>query len=312
MRRIQAEHLPMHRAEQLLRDLPVLGENRLKGTAALQTFWLVLARQIRNGVLGLDADAHADEGLKLVRTSLGAAPEERFLAGQVMVQIFHLFAEDTASKDTALRLYGEVLSTLERRSRGECAENREALLLGKDVLAAASAFALREGRFETAKMLWRESGAEPGKREPGSVAELCALWSGAREKEGRPFDAGFRFAPEHGLLPEDALGWLIYGRHLEPKSRLVLAPRFDALLENKPQFLALRMGYLAEHCLYEPENWRVQLDFGLDYIKACRVDEGLCELREAKAKAAAKGREKLFFGRLNTWRPGGRVWESLV
>jgi len=312
LQRIQAEHLPMHRVEQLLRDLPALGENRLQGPAALQAFWLVLARQIRNGILDLDAEAHAKEGLKLVRAALDAAPEDRFLAEQIMAQIFHLFAADTASSGKASSLYGEVLSSLERRSRGESAGDMGTLLLGKDMLAAASAFALQEGQFETAKMFWRESESEPKKRKPGNVAELCALWSGARKKEGRAFDAGFRFVPERGMLPEDALSWLIYARHLEPKSRLALAPHFDALLENKPQFLALRVGYLAEHSLFEPENWRVQLDFALDYIKACRVDEGLCELREAKAKAAAQGREKLFFGRLNTWRPGGRVWESLL
>ena len=314
LRRIQAEHLPMHRVEQLLRDLPGFGENRLKGAAALQTFWLVLARQIRSGALDLDAAAHAGQGLKLVRAALDAAPEERFSAGQVMAHIFHLFAADKASGDKVLSLCGEVLSTLERRSRGEWAGDMGTLLLDKDILAAVSAFALGEGQFEMAKMFWRESDSGSLRREPGTMAELCALWSREREKEGRVFDAGLRFAPESGMLPEDALGWLIYGRHLEP-SRLTLhtlAPQFDALLENKPQFLFLRVGYLAEHSLYEAKNWRAQLDFGLDYIKACRVDDGLYELRAAKAKAAAEGREKLFFGRLNTWRPGGRVWESLL
>jgi hypothetical protein len=312
MQRIQAEHLPGHRVEQLLRELPGVGKNRLEGAAALQAFWLVLARQIRNGALDLDVGSHAAEGLKLARDALGIAPEEQFLAGQVMVQVFHLFASDAASSEKALWLYGEILFMLERRSRGSCTGETGALLLGRDALAAASAFALKEGQFEAAKMLWRESDARSGKHEPGSVADLCSLWAGVLEKEGRAFNAGFRFDPERGLLPEDALNWLIYGRYLEPASRVALAPRFDALLEGKPPFLSLHVGYLAERSLFEPKNWRAQLDFGLSSIKACRVEEGLHELREARIKAAAEGRERLFFGRLNAWRPAGRVWERLL
>ena len=320
LQRIQAEHLPAHRVGQLLRDLPCMGKSRLEGTAALQAFWLVLARQIRNGVLGLDAGGHAAEGLGLVWDAPGVALEAQFLArqlaGQVMAQVFHLFAADAASSDKALWLYGEILSVLERRSRGSSTEEAEALsrasLLDRNVLAAASAFALKEGQFEAAKMFWRESGAGLGKHEPGNVADLCALWAGVLEKEGRAFNAGFRFDPERGQLPEDALRWLIYGRHLEPASRVALAPCFDALLADKPPFLALHLEYLAERSLFEPKNWRVQLGFGLSSIKACRVEEGLHELREARIKAAAEGRERLFFGRLNAWRPAGRIWESLL
>ena len=312
LRRIQAEHLPMHRVAWLSREVSGLGQNRLKDTAALLAFWLVLARQIRNGVLGcLDVGSHAGEGLKLVRAVTDSAPEERFLAGQAMVQIFHLFAEDRALRDKALWLYGEIFSMLERRSRGECAGGTGALLLGRNVLASASAFALKEGQFEAAKILWRESGSGQRKREPGSVAELCALWAGVMEKEGRVFDAGFRFDPEGGL-PENALEWLIYARCLEPDSQIDLASHFDALLEKRPQYLALHVGIQAEHTLFEPENWRLQQDFGLNCIKACRVDEGLYELREARRRAAAESRERLFFGRLNAWRPAGRIWESLL
>lgn len=52
--------------------------------------------------------------------------------------------------------------------------------------------------------------------------------------------------------------------------------------------------------------------FGLACIRACRVADGLYELRKAREKAAAKGHERLFFGRLNAWRPGGRVWETAL
>jgi len=316
LQRIQAEHLPIHRVGQVLRDLPGLGKGRLEGRAALQALWLTLARQIRNGVLDLDIGSHAVEGLKLAREDLNVTPEEQFLAGQVMAQVFHLFAEDVSSRDKALWLHGEILSMLDRRLRDRFTGETNALPLGRDALAAASAFSLKEGQLKAAIMLWREEVILSGQHDPGnvpdSVADLCALWAGVLEKAGRAFDAGFRFDPDRGLLPEDALGWLTYGRYLEPASRDALAPRFDALLADKPPFLALHVGFLAERSLFDPKNWRAQLDFGLCSIKACRVEEGLHELREARIKAALEGRERLFFGRLSAWRPAGRVWESVL
>ena len=310
LRRIQAEHLPLRRMEQLLRELPSLSQKRLTGTAAMQAFWLTLARQIRNGTLGLDVGHHADEGLNLARSAMDGTAnderDERFLAGQVMLQAFHLFAEDAAYREKALWLQGDIFSLLGRRMRGEDTCGAGDMLLGKDMLASASAFALREGQIEMAKMLWRGSATEqfiPDRAALGA-AELCALWAGALEKEGKAFNAGFHFDPERGMLPEDGLSWLIYARHLEPGSKAVLAPHFDALLENRPELLPLHVGYLAEHCLLDSENWRVQMGFGLNCIKACRVSEGLYELHEARVKAAAQGRERLFLGRLNAWRPG--------
>ena len=316
LRRMQAEHLPEHRVAGLLRECSVLSLNRLEGTAASLAFWLVLALQIRNGVLGLDAGEHAREGRKLVRALLDSArptAEESVLAGRVMAQVFLTLAEEPAERDGALRLFGEILEAL-RRSAGRNGnpDYKDVPLLGGDVLAAASAFALKEQRLDTAMMFRLYYGAGGGKLPGAGVAELCASWSGVRGKEGRAFTPGFRFDPAKGRLPEDAFGWLLFGLHLEPEADVLYSSRFDALLENRPQFLFLSVGYLAEHCLAKPGNWRAQLDFGLACLKACRVEEGLHEVREAREKAFAEVRERLFWGRLNAWRPGGRVWEDLL
>lgn len=162
MRRMQAEHLPEHRVRQFLHDVAAAGKARLGGAAALLALWLTLARQIRNGVLDLDTGAHADEGLSLVRCILDAAapdPGALFLAGQAMAQVFHLVAgghKEPALRNRALLLYGDILAALERRGKRECrAGEMDALLLTRDVLAAASAFALREGQFEAAKLFWK-------------------------------------------------------------------------------------------------------------------------------------------------------------
>lgn len=317
MRRIQAEHLPEHRVSTLLRAMSSTGHNRLTGHSARIAFWLALAYQLRNGALPLDAGGHAEEGLKLVRTVLNSDeifPADFRLAEQAIVQVFLLFAERPQYHDRATALYRDVTGALERRIRDKSAEPSspgDRLLLSYSMVAVSSAFALREGQTEVAKMLWLHSDKTALPR-PGSAGELCALWAGAQEKKGQIFNSGFCFEPQKGFLPEDAFAWLVFARQLGLEGTFSLTPSFAGLFAMRPQYLSFHMGYLAEYSLADSSNWRVQQAFGVSCIQAFKVAEGLCELREAKERAGAEGQERLFWARLEALRPGGKAWADLL
>lgn len=66
MLRIQAEHLPEHRAATVLRLASSIAQNRLTGHAASLAFWISMALQIRNHRMDLDPHDHARQGLRQV------------------------------------------------------------------------------------------------------------------------------------------------------------------------------------------------------------------------------------------------------
>ena len=319
MLRIQAEHLPRQRVRQILGGLSGWTQTRLTGAPGDLAFWLTLALQIRNGVLGLNPLSHAREGLALVqavKNTVNPGRETLFLAGQAMAQIFCLFAEgesEPRAPKLAHSLCCDILAHMGSKKEREDARDtavEDVLLLNPDLLGVASAFALNEGRVDMARLFWMKNMRPSERAAPESVAELCACWAGVCENAGRAYNAGFSCNPAEGFLPECALSWLIYGRYTVPDTLEFFAPRFHALLADKPEFLSLYFAHLAEHSVAVPDNWRWQEEYGLVNIRACRVVEGLHELQEAGRRARQQGCERFFWGKLNSWRPGGRNWEQ--
>ena len=319
MLRIQADHLPRQRTRQIMCGLSEWTQTRLTGTAGALAFWLTLALQIRNGVLGLEPLPHAREGLALVqavKNTVNPGSEALFLAGQAMAQIFCLFAEGTPeprAPQLAHSLCRDILTHMDgKKERPDRRDTtvEDVLLLNPELLGVASAFALNEGRADMARLFWMKNMQPSERAAPESVVELCAGWAGVYENTGRTFNAGFSCNPAKGFLPECALSWLIYGRYTVPDTLVYFAPRFHSLLADKPEYLSLYIAHLAEHCVAVPDNWRWQEEYGLVSIKVCRVAEGLHELQEAGCGARRQGCERFFWGKLNSWRPGERNWEQ--
>jgi hypothetical protein len=179
-------------------------------------------------------------------------------------------------------------------------------------MAAASAFALSRGEFSLARALWLCFAGKTKERLPQNPAELCFAWSAAFRRRNSVFDCGFGFDPDEGLLPENAFSWLLFARHLDPARCTNATGSFDSLLAGIPSLLSLAVGYLAEHSLAVPDDWRVQQQYGLACLKACLVDAALSEICEARDKARSVGKEGLFRTLLNGWRPGVRDWDSVL
>ncbi|MDR2489703.1 MAG: glycosyltransferase [Desulfovibrio sp.] len=99
MQRIQAEHLPEHRADFLVRLASRLSQSRLTGKATSLAMWLVRAVQIRNGTIDASPHEHARLGLRMAY-SLPAWRELplslRPFVSHTITQSLCLFAEKDA------------------------------------------------------------------------------------------------------------------------------------------------------------------------------------------------------------------------
>lgn len=308
MRRIQAEHLPEHRAAFVLDVASQLGQGRLTGQEAALAFWLTLAGQLRNGTLPLDAVAHATEGAKLLAV-LGdiraLAGKQQFMAANVLSQLICLYAESGNSGDTekALELCTRLLAHNAEAAKESAADNRAIAL---EAGASACALAIREGRLDLARNLRLIYAPDRHSPPAADATGLCLEWSADLQAGGLRFWTGFGYVPEKGMLPDDALSWLFFARALPSGAGFPLFRRMEALLQDMPALLYLYLGTLAEHSLLEEHNWRLQWDYGLAALRACRVDEGLHDMREAVKKAEAEGQARAMSIRIKSLRQGLR------
>lgn len=326
-RRIRAEHLPQHRATTLTgigKDLHTgkadgraggRSGGRLSGLEAKACFWLTMALWARNEALHLDIPDHAGRGRALAAPLLASDNAfERELGQQVMTQALLLLAEGAGrgrAPETARELTLALVAESER-------DREHSPLAFLELASACSAAALKQQNFTLAGacyLAWTRSGADrAGKaksKTPRNPAELCAAWASAFAGRDVLFWSGFRFAPENGILPDSALAWLIYARHREPQNSAINGLCAETLA-GRPSFAHLRLGFLAEQTLAEPDNWRVLQDYGLTNLLACRVTTGLAELRDALAGARAAGQERAFMARLTAKSPAARSWQALL
>ena len=325
MLRIQAGHLPEHRAAAVLELAPGLTRNRLTGRAAGLVFWMTLALQIRGRRMDLDPHGHAREGLRLIRElpPWPDLPENlRLLVSHALAQVLGLLAEHPGASgksagtdllpgggvpwpvDEALVFCRDLLADSERAgvssasagpSPGDAPHPARTL----ELASAASAFALRQGLFGMALAFWMGYAGREDKNLPRDAVSLCLRWASAWEGRGVALTSGFGFVAEKGFLPESALHWLMFAQILPPGETRLLARRSAELLAGRRDLLSLRVGYLADICLAEPGDWRAQLEYGLACLRACRVEAGMFEVEEARRKAVKEGKERLFSSMLS-------------
>ena len=294
-KRIEAEHLPRHRAQAFVDIASSLSQHRLRGALAKQAFWLVLAKQIRAGALPLDVHEHIRQGLELLRPlPQNAAGHEvsQSLAAQVLAQCLYLHAEkggSTFSMPHTPPLCFTGMTDAEVLSAYAGIDFSAA----PDVAAACSALALAGERFSLAQSFWRRCSG-PGAAVPEDAAGLCIAWADVLEPCGKPFQPGFPFQPEAGGLPESALEYLVYARYQEPQETLAVLTRMESLLAGVAAYGSVYQDVLAAHCGLEPGNWRLQLEYGRACLRGICVDEGIMAIDQAGRKAVRAGEAVLF------------------
>lgn len=275
-RRVQAEHLPVHRFERMLEVACTAGRTAERGDAARRA--LTLARlawarsrpesrpSLPDFLPQLDAlSPHPDvtvARLRLLVESGGFAPAR------------------------------EMFDHIVRRPHEApypCPEG----MLEANVIGATAA--LRLGDINMFRLFWlRQHRSEPEMRAivVRSFMEGCLLWADLLERAGRLCLPGFLFDPA-SQCPETAWDMLCLAEPLtQDREHLDGWIRKSAAIADRTPLIVNQLGCRARCSLNAPDDWRARLDYAHACLKAFRLDEGLEELTLACAQARESGQER--------------------
>lgn len=266
--RVNAEHLPEHRAARIL-DLA----RRYAGRAPQ----------------GPKADSFAWESVfRMAEAGVWQGPLDRALAAM---------AERQDAPDGVAALL---------RALHFCAREGEALALLVGILATkrfedafevnftGSVLAWRCGRTDLARAFWLRHARGAGARPMAETA--VGFWMGWAAQCARfwlPVRSGFLYVPGRGL-PDSAMDCLMEVNELDP-GNLDAARSMNVLLaEEGSGGDGIRLQVLSHLSLHAPGDWRLGLELGLVNLRAMRMREGLEELDLALRTAREAGREDRF------------------
>ena len=294
--RVQARHLPGHRAATVLAamgDAPgTVPDAAATGPAGAEALWLTLSHRVRSGGLNMPADT--------LRGALNALPE----SPAVVAARLRAMAEQEPTRP--VRETPGLAALLDRLlATGDHAHD-------VDLNVAAAGAALTRGDLKAAKPFWYRLHQARGLREPEkpqSVYHACLLWADLLRREGRDAQPGFTYDPQHHC-PEAAFEMLVLAQRFGGDD-LEWMRGVERLTSRRKALTFIRLGMLARLALEPGATWRTQAEYGLTSLRAYRVDEGLHELAEAGRRAAAEGRSKAFLRLLDGHGPGGHLRRGL-
>lgn len=186
-----------------------------------------------------------------------------------------------------------------------------------DLNLAGSLIALRAGHHHLARQflyrqqLYGNSKIVTGRRgtRPESAQDLCLAWADLLTKAGRKAQLGLTVNSASGI-PECAWTTLLLGLHLlnsnpaqTPTSdEIIILKKIEALTSGVKGLEFYHLGYLAQLCLAEPDNWMLQMRYAEACLQTFRLEEGLAERKAAEAKRAFDGRLTLPLGEFTNGR----------
>ncbi|BBD08000.1 glycosyltransferase [Desulfovibrio ferrophilus] len=284
--RVQAEHLPRHRAERIL-ELAESATGAEVGPAADSFAWESVFRLNEAGMFESDL-GQAAAGIAVRSCSpCGIAALMRCLnwAGR---------------KDEALPMAAKLVA---KKLHSDSFE----------VNLTGSGLALRHGQWNLAKAFWLRHGQAGhfAKFEiPESPFRLWMLWAAECERHWISVRSGLCYDIRRGI-PESAMDCLMEANEIEP-GHLDVAERVDVVLARQGSGGdGFRLHVLSHLGLHRPEDWRLGLELAMINLRAMRLDEGLQELQLAQNAATDKGENNRFLQVLASRDPQG-VLTSLL
>ena len=320
--RIQREHLPIHRAEQIIRLAESIQQERLPeeyGGFSRQFFfaanlWMARMQGARGGRGGFSGPAVKN-----------TPPLSAFPAGEEQnsetLNLQLRFLLETSNAPRLLPLIREYFQSGAYPENAELAAAASfgALRLGDPELAAgilASAGAGLSlnnplpGQASVEDALPTQAGQSPlaGSPIPGAwQVAFCLCWAEVLLKRGHRAVSGFTFDPCYHL-PASSLDVLIYLEMFFPgQSQEAVLTLVNLALLGDRAFAYFHLGYLARQALAQPANWQIQLEYGMANLVCYRMQEGLHELNEAARKAAQAGQQPIFSRLLALHDPSGAI-----
>ncbi|MDR1241448.1 MAG: glycosyltransferase [Deltaproteobacteria bacterium] len=296
--RVQAEHLPQHRVKELLATAEkwargaIAGGRAEKGEAD-KYFCLTLQQLAFHGSLKQTAKQLLDRFMAL--------PEDGEVAAAALQTLMQL---DGASRKNGLAFCAEIFkeALYIRSTACNLACSVFCRLQGdtglSNLFLERQIQAVRDGRNPD----WEPENAHI---DPGSALyDFYILWARLLYRQKKLARPGCRFAPEAGVLPENALECLLLAQaELEHGARVSmdnkeLMEEMHRIFSVLPGYADLDRGALAHLSLYAQNSWPIQMDFALSGLKCHKIETGLAELAEALDKAEKQGEAEDFFRRL--------------
>lgn len=288
--KVQAAHLPAHRAQRILDLAQALPRKRAQGGDAALQHGLARYRLWEAGRWPVPA-----QDMARMLDSLPASPLARAARLRFLVQCPGLEAQATAA-----------LAALWRET--PAARDLDADLAG-------SLGGLRLGQWELAQGFWLarlKTLKQPSKtllEPPAQPKDLLRLWARLLREAGRLLRPGFPFDPA-AHVPDCAAECLFQALHLAPGDVEILR-EIDGLLAACPGQEQMRVGFLSDLTLRQRNDWRLALSLGLASLACFRLEAGLEELASARDLARKQGKEQAFLRALGARDPGGLLAKTL-
>lgn len=267
--RVQAEHLPKHRAERLVEFACDVSKNRVSDKNAAKWMALTSVSMWESGVLSLPTQEVLAQLSALDQDADIAAAVLRVQARANMTGLM----EDNIKTILGAQLYGESL----------------------DLNLAGSMASLRLGHWDGAKAFWyrhlQTTGARPSEP-PRDKIQLLTFWAKELKRHDRVVRAGFSFDAERHLSCV-AVECLMAILNDEPE-HLPTLRLLDAMLKPITGLEQARVGFLSILTLHERKDWRLALEIGLANLKSYRLVSGMEELHLAREIAREQGQEAMF------------------
>ena len=266
-RRVQAEHLPRHRAAAILREAQGSG-HAAQGEQAALHLRMSIVQLTRAGIFT------EDPGITDARLRACACPS----AFAARVQL----ASETGWTELCARLLQE--SLLSGFGAGRL-----------DVDGVCSLAAVWMHDLGIAKQFWyryHQGAARQKAQKPESLYRLCLLWAQEYMRRGRLAQPGLPF--KQGTCPESALeSLLLAGRFAgeDGEWRRLLAG-LEPVPRSYPQLYADALWEISRRT---PGDWRTGLRAALALFRICALPEGEHSLIHAWNNAVTAGQEHAFW-----------------
>ena len=285
--RVQREHLPAHRMaqiEEIAQELKAEKNNEKNtpveaGVDEASILWLCAVQMHRSWHVVDHPAALLAQGQNLPQTS------------EILAYRLRLLAEYNGAQAARPPVEQALAQNLHRDDL--------------DLNLAGSLIAVRANDFPLALQFWLRQNlyGRPGQKiTPGRVAakpenlyELCLAWADLLAKAGRKAQLGLTVNSAYGI-PECAWTTLILAQNFAPAQTpaadLPRLSKIEALTANIKGLEFYHLGYIAQVCLAQPDDWRLQMRYAEACLQTFRLEEGLAERAQAEAKRNAVRRPK--------------------
>ena len=275
-RRVQACHLPEHRARDLIAACRTLTSHSRPRENGRRAFALACLQWVRG-------DSSLRSKLPQVTRLLKNLDDHP----DVLAMRLRLLTESHRMDEARQLLYQLPPTPLP-----------DALFPPSDLLDAHTACAVTACKLDDFSLflqywrLWRP--LCPAIKTPSSIFQGCLAWASLLEQCGRISQPGFKFEPDLHC-PETSLEMLLMaGRYIaDDDDRREWVSRLSRICERKT-LSSLSLSFRAQDSLNHPRDWHRGLAYALACLRVYRLEEGLEEAEAARRLAIDAGEEADF------------------